>query len=215
MKNKIRIISLLVAVFISVPVSAQTAEEWVNQQITQTRYLLQQIAAFQAYLGSVQKGYSIAHQGLATIGHGKGQERQAHTDYFSALKKVNPIIKKSTQVAAILSMGINIPKTCHRTLQQVKQTNQFTTGELDYIQDIMANLLREGAANIEDLRTVITPHQWEMTDEERLQRLDALYEAMLEKQALAQQLANEAKVLAIQRMKEKNTIKTSQSLYGF
>jgi hypothetical protein len=108
MKNKKRIISLLVAVLISVPCLAQTPEEWLNQQNTQTKYLLQQIAAFQGYLGSVQKGYSVAHQGLTTIGHLKDGERQLHTDFFGSWDRVNPTIRNSPEVAAILAWQLKM-----------------------------------------------------------------------------------------------------------
>jgi hypothetical protein len=97
----------------------------------------------------------------------------------------------------------------------VQQNSQFNPEERDYIQGLIANLLREGSENVDALRTVITPHQWKMTDEERLKRIDVLYKAMLENLALVQQLANETKVLAIQRQKAQNALKTSQALYGF
>ena len=210
-----KIIILLASVLISISCPAQRPGEWLNQQNTQTKYLLQQIAAFQAYLGSVQKGYSVAHQGLTTIGYLKDGERQLHTDYFGSLQKVNPIIRNSPQVAAIISLQLKVVQTCQNTLQRVKRNGQLNPEESTYIQRVVANLLQDGAGNTEELLAVLTPNQWKMTDTERLQRIDALYEAMLEKLALAQQLANETKVLTIQRQKAQNALKTSQALYGF
>lgn len=40
---------------------AQTWDEWFNQKSTQKKYLLQQIAAFEAYLSYAKKGYDIAN----------------------------------------------------------------------------------------------------------------------------------------------------------
>ena len=47
---------------------AQGLQEWINQKATQKKYLLQQIAGLQIYIGYVEKGYSIAKKGLNTIG---------------------------------------------------------------------------------------------------------------------------------------------------
>ena len=49
---------------VSTSVKAQTFAEWFQQGATQKKYLLQQIAALQVYIGYVQKGYSIAKKGL-------------------------------------------------------------------------------------------------------------------------------------------------------
>ena len=200
---------------LTTPGFAQTPAEWLNQQNTQTRYLQQQIALFRLYSGYVQKGYAIAQKGLATIGHTQDQEWELHAAYIISLEKINPVIRNSPQVAAILSWQINIHQTCQSTWQQVMQNGQLHPAEIDYVRRVMANLLRESAGDIAELLTVITPHQWEMTDDERLKRMDALYEAMQDKQVLAQQLAKEAKVLSRQRMREKKEISTSRSLNGF
>ena len=47
---------------ISTGTRAQTFAEWFRQSATQKKYLLQQIAALQVYIGYVQKGYSIAKE---------------------------------------------------------------------------------------------------------------------------------------------------------
>jgi hypothetical protein len=210
-----KIIILLASFLISISCPAQRPEEWVNQQNTQTKYLRQQIALLQVYLGSIQKGYSIAQTGLTTIGNSKDKEWQLHTAYIRSLDKVNPLIRNSPPVAAILSSQFKIQQTCQSMLQQVKQNNNLPPAEFDYIQWVLANLLHYCALDAEELLTVLTANQWKMTDPERLKRVEALYESMLDKQAWAQQFANEVKVLSIQRMKEQQAIQTSRSLYGF
>jgi hypothetical protein len=210
-----KIIILLGSVLTSISCPAQRPGEWINQQNTQTKYLQQQIALLQVYLGYVQKGYSISQAGLTTIGNSKDREWQLHIAYISSLDKVNPFIRNSPQVAAILSSQFKIQQTCQSTLQQVKQNNHLPPAEFDYIQLVMANLLRESAWDAEELLTVLTANQWKMTDPERLKRVEALYESMLAKQAWAQQFSNEVKVLSSQRMKDQNAIQTSRSLYGF
>ncbi len=59
---------------------------------------------------------------------------------------------------------------------------------------------------------MVTPHDWELQDDERFKRIDALYLSMLDKYSFAQSFGNETKILALQRMKEKNANQTSRSL---
>jgi hypothetical protein len=184
-----KIIILLASVLISISCPAQRPGEWVNQQNTQTKYLRQQIALFQLYLGSVQKGYSIAQTGLTTIGNSKDKEWQLHSAYISSLDKVNPIIRNSPQVAAILSLQLKVVQTCQNTLHRVKRNGQLNPEESNYIQRVMANLLHYCAADMYELVMVLTANQWKMTDPERLKRVEALYESMLDKQAWAQQFS--------------------------
>ncbi len=51
---------VLFALLHSSGTKAQTFDEWFRQSATQKKYLLQQIAGLQVYIGYVQKGYSIA-----------------------------------------------------------------------------------------------------------------------------------------------------------
>lgn len=62
-----RLIVLILFAILSTDVKAQTFAEWFRQSATQKKYLLQQIAALQVYIGYVQKGYSIAKEGLSAI----------------------------------------------------------------------------------------------------------------------------------------------------
>ncbi|ULT42931.1 conjugal transfer protein TraI [Niabella defluvii] len=59
---------LLLVVSAGSNLQAQTFAEWFQQKKTQKKYLLQQIAALQVYIGYAKKGYNIAKDGLNTIG---------------------------------------------------------------------------------------------------------------------------------------------------
>ena len=72
--------------------SAQTFAEWFNQKATQRKYLIQQIAALQVYIGYVSKGYSIAKNGLNTIRDIKRGDFNLHNSYLTSLVTVNPKI---------------------------------------------------------------------------------------------------------------------------
>lgn len=207
-------IILILFATLSTGTKAQTFAEWFRQSSTQKKYLLQQIAALQVYIGYVQKGYSIAGQGLNTISDIKNGEFNLHKDYFNSLKTVNPKIKNYSKVADIIGLQVNIIKVYKEASKQVKQSSLFNAGEISYINGVFERLLDDCTKAIDALITVTTSGELEMKDDGRLKRIDALYTDMQDKYTFVQGFSNEAKLLATSRSREQNDIQTIRSIKG-
>lgn len=193
---------------------AQTFNEWFRQKETQKKYLLQQIAALQVYMGYLQKGYKIAKDGLNTIsGFTKG-ELNMHTDYFNSLKTVNPTIKRYARGADIIALQIQIVQDYHNSYRQLCNTNAFTANELSYINNVFTRLLDDCAQTLDALTAVTTAGKLEMKDDERLRRIDQLYADMQDKYDFSQSFSNDARVLAASRLQEQKDIQTSRAWLG-
>jgi hypothetical protein len=203
---------LILFATLSTGTKAQTFAEWFRQRATQKKYLLQQIAALQVYIGYVQKGYSIAKQGLNTISDIKNGEFNLHKDYFNSLKTVNPKIKNYSKVADIIVLQVNIIKVYKEAAKQVKQSGSFNAGEISYINGVFERLLDDCTKTIDALITVTTNGELEMKDDERLKRIDALYTDMQDKYTFVQGFSNEAKLLATSRIREQNDIQTIRAI---
>ena len=190
----------------------QTAEEWLKQKATQRKYLIEQIAALEMYISYAHNGYSIAQEGLKTISNIKNGEWHLHSDFFNSLNRINPKIKNYTKVADIIALQAKILHSYKSTYQQIQQNDLFNSEEVNYIHQVYSILVNGCATDLDDLTSVITANDWKMNDDARLRRIDALYLAMLDKYSFAQSFSRETKILAIQRMKEKNAIQKSRSL---
>lgn len=208
--------SLLLVVFMSVAsnLQAQTFGEWFQQKATQKKYLLQQIAALQVYIGYAKKGYKIAKEGLNTIGGFTRGEFNLHTDYFNSLKTVNPEIKRYIKIADITRLQIKIVQNYNRTQRQLNSSNAFSGDELAYVSRVFSRLLDDCAQTIDELITITTGGKLEMKDDERIKRIDQLYLDMQDKYTFSQSFSNDAKSLAASRIKEKTDVQTSRALHG-
>lgn len=193
---------------------AQTFAEWFQQKKTQRKYLLQQIAALQIYTGYLQKGYSIARKGLTAIGDFKNGEFNLHVDYFNSLKNVNPRIKNYARVADIISFQIKIIQTYHKTYLLAKKSNAFNADEIAYQFRVFSRLLNDCTVTIDELITLTTSGKLEMKDDERLERIDVLYNDMQDKYTFAKSFSNEAIELAAARIKAKNDVQISRLING-
>ncbi len=205
---------LFLIAILSIHVNAQTFAEWFRQKATQKKYLLQQIAALQIYIGYVQKGYTIAHKGLNIISDIKNGDINLHSDYFNSLKTVSPAVRKYSKVADIISYQLKIINEYKNASRQVQKSKAFNGDELKYINSVFNGLIDDCMDTIDELTMIITNNQLEMKDDERLKRIDALYNDMQGKYSFIKSFADEAKILAVSRLREQNDIETSRALNG-
>ena len=183
-------------------------------QRKQRKVLLQQIGALKVYIDAAQKGYSIAKKGLNTIGDLKRGEFTLHTNYLNSLKKVNPKIKRYTRVTEIIDLQLKILKNCNSTYQDLNNGDLFHGSEVPYIKRVFGRLMNDCDANLEELITVTTDGELEMKDDERMERIDRLYDTMMDNYSFFQSFNNQVKILSFSRGKENKEIQNSQVLYG-
>lgn len=194
---------------------AQTWDEWFRQEKTQRKYLLQQIAALQVYLGYLKKGYDIASQGLTTIRNIKNGDFSLHRDFFGSLSLVNPKIRDYARVADIIALQIKIIKEVKETVKGIAEAGQLTPDEMSLCNKVFDNLLAASLKNIDELFLVITSGELEMKDDERLNRIDAIFLEMQEKYAFTADMSEELALLSVQRMQEQHEVGLSKKLFGF
>jgi len=194
------------------PMSAQTFAEWFRQKATQKKYLIQQIAALQVYIGYVSKGYSIARQGLNTIQDIKHGDFDLHKTYFSSLVSVNPTIKRYSKVADIISLEMNIVKQAASVIRYCKKSNQLTNSELNYLQNVYDKLLNDCSKSLDKLFAVITDGNLTLKDDERIGAIDKIYDDIVNKQIFCRSFGSTTKGLCHQRINEQNEITFSKKL---
>ncbi|CAA9195807.1 hypothetical protein [Flavobacterium collinsii] len=200
-------------IFLVVLFTALTAEN-LQAQAKQQRMLLQQIAALQVYIGYAQKGYSVAKKGLRTINDFKRGEFNLHTNYLSSLKAVNPKIKKYARVTEIIALQIKIIKNYKGLYEQIRQDDLFHGDEVDYIKRVFERLIENCDNNLDELLTMITDGQLEMKDDERMKRIDTIYQNMLDNYSFSERFGNQTKIMAASKAAELKEAKTSRVLSG-
>jgi len=207
--------TVLLALFATVattsilPAKAQTFSEWFSQKKTQRKYLLNQIAALQVYIGYARKGYDIASSGLGMVRDITSSEFNLHNVFITGLKKVSPAIRNDARIAEIISLQVSIIKA----FGSVKKSGVFSADQVIYLTEVLDGVTGECYNDLEELLVVITSGKMEMTDDQRLSRLDAIYERMLEKSAFAQKFCGDAALLIRQKETERNAVQNLRRYY--
>ena len=208
------LLALLVFVSAAGSLKAQTFAEWFQQKKTQKKYLIQQIAALQVYIGYAKKGYKIAKEGLNTIGGFTKGEFNLHNDYLNSLKTVHPEVRRYVKVAEIIALQVKIIQNYNRTYRQLNSSDAFSEDELAYIGRVYSRLLDDCDKTLDELITITTDGKLEMKDDERIERIDKLYLDMQDKFTFSQSFSNDAKSLAASRLNDKSDVQTSRVLQG-
>lgn len=204
--------SLFLIPFILAPffAQAQTWSEWFSQKKTQKKYLLGQIAALQVYIGYAKKGYDIVGDGIHTVRDIKNGEFGLHSAFFGSLKAVSPYIRDNAKVAEIIAMQLAITEA----FGAVRRNGPLGEDDRTYVNDVRENVLSECAKDLEELVLVITSGKVEMTGDERIRRLDKIYEAMRDRSAFTQSFTGQVQTLIAQKERENTQNENLKKIYG-
>jgi len=192
------------------PVSAQTFAEWFSQKKTQLKYLTQQIAALEQYESGVRQGYRIAQGGWGGIGNWVKGEFDLHSAYYSSLKNVNPAIRANPKADSTVSYAMLIPQQFDH-LNGLAGLDQVSR---DYIASVRTSVMKETDKDLSELQLVMTDGKVEMTDDERITRLDQIDARVKDKLAFVRSFCNSVRLLIVQRNNSNNDINTLKKSYG-
>ncbi len=204
---------IVTGILLSTTSPAQTWDEWFKQKKTQKKYLAKQIVLLRLYLGYLKKGYEIADKGLTTIHNIKNGDFNLHRDFFGSLKNVNPHIKNSAKVADIIAFQVYIIQNIKRVNNFCKNNEYFTPEEIRYVAAVYSNMLFLCDASISELLTIIRSNETEMKDDERLVRIDKLYDDMLDKHAFVQSFDSDVRLIARERERETRSVERMYKQY--
>lgn len=189
---------------------AQTFAEWFSQKKTQIKYLNQQIAALIQYENYVMQGYRISQDGLGGIGDWVKAEFDLHSDYYQSLNQVNPAIGSDPRADSIISYTKQIPVR----FDHLMHISILDAGGRDYIRRVRSAVIAACDQDLAELQTIMTSGKLQMTDDERIRRLDEIYNRMRDKYAFTLFFCSQAGTLLLQREREVRDMNTIKQYYG-
>lgn len=194
-------------------VQAQFWNEWFRQNTTQRKYLAEQIAQLQLYLGVLNRGYEVAKEGWGWVEHFKSREFRLHDLFYKSLKNINPRIRNYARIADIMTLQFAITRGFGRDMTGLRRSGQLGDRELDYFSRVFARLLDESTKTLDALLAVLSPQQLEMKDDERMERIDRLYGEARRQYRFYAAFSNQARALYRQRQTESVELDAIKNMY--
>jgi DNA repair ATPase RecN len=188
-----------------------------NAQSTEAQQLLlnwEKLMQFKKILQNMYDGYKILHKGYTAVKDISEGNFTLHKGFLDALLEVSPAVRKYKRIGDIISYQIRIVKDYKAAFAQFKEDKQFTPQEIEYLGKVYGNLLGQSLKSLEELFMVITAGELRMSDDERLQAIDRIYEGIVEQFSFLKEFNGNTALLSLQRKTEETEVKMSRIIYG-
>lgn len=213
--NTMKCMTTIAFIVLSINISfSQTWKEWFNQKKTQKEYLIKQIAALKVYGNYLKEGYDIAQKGLSMVSDIKGRNFGDHKEHFGLLKIVKDDLSNDSRIHLILARQVAIINELRELKEVCRNSEGLTEEEVRYIDLVYTNVFRDCERSIAALENVISDGAYQMTDDERIESIEAIYNDMNTKYAFTRTFCGSTEMLIMQRSAEKLEIESARSLNG-
>jgi len=208
--KKIALFMAVICLFMAPDKSkAQSAE------IQQLILNIEKLSQFKKILSDMKKGYELLSGGYKTVKDMTEGNFSLHKAFLDALLQVSPAVKNYKRVGEIAKYQISIVRESRNGMDRFIKSGNFSGQEISYFEKVYGNLLNESLRNLDELMMVITADKLRMSDNERLEAVDGIYEQMQDKMLFLRNFNATSNVLALQRAREKNDVYASKSFQEF
>jgi len=201
---------LILLLLIVIPFGKVQAQAQEMQQLVLN---IEKLAQFRQILKDMKKGYEILTKGYNTVKDLTQGNFSLHEAFLDALLEVSPTVRNYHKVAGIISMQIKLMQEQSAALSRFQVSGNFSNEELGYIGRIYGNLLEESLKDLNELTVIITAGEVRMSDNERLEAIDRIYDDVQEKLLFLGDFNNTTSVLSLQREKEQHDTESMHNMY--
>lgn len=192
---------------ISLSVKAQSKE------VQQLLLNYEKLTQLKNILKDMKKGYDVVKKGYTSIRDISQGNFNLHDAFIDGLLSVSPAIKNYKRVPDIIRYQKYLVQEYESAYQNFKLSGFFNEGEIEYMGNVYDNLFNQTLRSLDELATVITSSKLSMSDDERLQAIDRIFEETEDKLQFLRMFNKNAKTLALQRSKERRNLELSKRLY--
>ncbi|MDI3321362.1 TerB family tellurite resistance protein [Pinibacter soli] len=182
-------------------------------ELAQLALNIEKLAQFKQILSDLKKGYEILSGGYRTIKDLSEGNFNLHKAFLDGLLEVSPTVKKYKRVADIVECQLQLVKEYKAAFTRFKDGGWFNADELSYISNVYDNLFSLSLQNLDDLLTVVTAEKLRMSDDERLNSIDRIFEDMQDKLVFLRSFNGSTSLLMGQRIKEKREVQGMEGYY--
>ncbi|MGH2624426.1 MAG: TerB family tellurite resistance protein [Sphingobacterium sp.] len=185
-------------------------------QTTEVGQLLlnvEKLAQLKGILSQMKQGYRILYKGYNAVRDVSQGNFSLHKIFLDGLLKVSPGVRDYARIPEIIRAQIKLMQGYRQAYQRFHLSGYFEPSELVYLTRVYGNLVQLSLRGLEELTLVITAGSLRMNDQQRLQRVDRIFNQAEDILVFLRNFNAQNDILLIQRMKEENNLRATQSLY--
>lgn len=162
----------------------------------------------------MKKGYQVVFKGYKSIKDISEGNFNLHKTFLDGLMTVNPELAKYRRVADIVKYQGILIREYKSAYNGFVRGGRFQPKELRYITGVYKNLLDQSIDGLDELAMVLTSSHLRMSDAERLNAIDRLYNDMQGRLTFLRNFNHQASALDAQRAKAQKEQELILKMYG-
>lgn len=184
------------------------------QEIQQLLLNWEKLKQLEEILDNMYSGYKILDRGYSTIKNIAEGNYTIHQLFLDGLMAVNPAVRNYKRIPFIIEYQKMLVDEYKRAYNRFRQDPNFSVAEIEYLSLVYGSLFDASLKNLDELLMIVTATKLRMSDDERLQAIDRIFLDMENKVVFLRTFNSNTQLLAIQRAKSRNDVRTMQALYG-
>jgi hypothetical protein len=184
-----------------------------TQAIQQLLLDVEKLTQLKSILTELKDGYKIVSSGYTTIKNISEDNFNLHDIFLKSLLEVTPAVKNYVRIKDIIDAQLSIVREYKNALKQFKGSGEFSVDEMGYLEKVYAHLFNHSLDNLQTMLMVITAGQLRMSDDERINSIDGVWKEVSQELTFLRHFNNQARILCLQRLKEKNDLSAMDQLY--
>lgn len=194
---------------------AEIIKAGVKKVIKAVDLKLQRLQNETLWLQNAQKVMENTLSELELDGIADWSERQLNLvhDYYESLKKVKSIVATYERVKDVTLSQKAIIAEYQNSWNILSKSQQFSPNELKAMEAVYAGILQQTVANIDQVLLVIHSYRTQLTDAERMKRIDEAAAEMLKTYADLRRYNGQNRILMLQRESAVNESKRVRELH--
>ncbi|MEJ7691582.1 TerB family tellurite resistance protein [Daejeonella sp.] len=184
-----------------------------SNEIEQLLLNAEKLTQLKNILSDMKKGYQVVSKGYNAVKDISEGNFRLHEVFLDDMMKASPAVKKYRRVADIIILQKQLLTEYKSAYNRFRSSRSFGEAELDYIGKVYSQLTKESLQNLDELTTVVSSSDLRMSDDERLQSIDRIFDSMQNKVSFLRDFNRRNTILALQREKEQRNIKQIESIY--
>lgn len=185
-----------------------------NQNGEMIKRSIEQIGLLTTYSSELKPGYKIVEDGASLTHDIKNGEFTRHTGHYDSLEIVNSRIRNYPHIQETTNLYNKMTDVHTAVWNKIKPSGFFTNKELNYINGVYSNLLKAATADIQELKQLTTNGELKMTDDERITRIDKVYNRIRDKYKVITDFDEHILTVLYGRKAQKQDADRLKGMYG-
>jgi len=185
-----------------------------SQEAQQLLLNWEKLQELEKILDNMYVGYKILDKGYTTVKSIAKGNYSIHQLFLDGLMAVNPSVRNYRRIPFIIDYQKLLLKEYKNAYNRFKNDPHFTPQEIQYLANVYNFLFKASLRNIDDLVMIITATKLRMSDDERMKAIDRIFYDMEGKLVFLRGFNSSTQLLAIQRARSANDVRTLNQLYG-